>query len=497
MLTSVELVQLARALARHDWFQSNRKSVCREHALVRVLEEPAGIVWRVVSSDDALCPLPASVADAPKRIGELFGAISAWAEASGRRLVVDATAALSAQPIRWTEADLSKVFSGLSPRAFQLRDLARLLVDFLGIATLGETVHSAIGPHIVAALRKAMTESPALAPSEFIKSTLAHVPHDALFRLPPSVENRQVLRALASALANVLPVRSEWLEDGRRSPQLSDGDVKALLTALEPLIESDQADQAATAALALLAQAERNISELANDPGFVSIKVLRVRDVRARSSIVLSLQALVERSKAGVLFSGSPQANMWLPLLVEALPDASPLIVDSGAMPLIRDEAKLALQLAGKEAAFSLINKAMNFGLESARQRLLDEIGTDNKDDPAAARRLCVGIHEAGYTASKLWTLDPNQKRIERIATTLISRSQNEFLVPTSIADGLSRTQRNHLRIEVLDATNLETLFEKNIAVIEQLSPDASEREAVLEAGLSDGLLIRLPVHER
>lgn len=497
MLTSVELVQLVRALARHDWFQSNRKSVCREHALVRVLEEPAGIVWRVVSSDDVLCPLPASVADAPKRIGELFGAISVWAEASGRRLVVDATAALSAQLIRWTEADLSKVFSGLSPRAFQLRDLARLLVDFLGIATLGDTEHSAISPHIVTALRKAMTESPALAPSEFIKSALTHVPHDALFRLPPSAENRQVLRALASALSNVLPVRSEWLDDGRRSPRLSDGDLKALLTALEPLIESDQADQAATAALALLAQAQRNISELANDPGFASIKVLRVRDVRARSSIVLSLQALVERSKAGILFSGSPQANMWLPLLVEALPDASPLIVDSGTMPLIRDEAKLALQLAGKEAAFSLINKAMSFGSESARQRLLDEIGIDNKDDPAAARRLCVGIREAGYSASKLWTLDPGQKGIERIATTLISRSQNEFLVPTSIADGLSRTQRNHLRIEVLDATDLEILFEKNIAVIEQLSPDASEREAVLEVGLSDGLLIRLPVHER
>src|SRR5690606_37363534 len=133
-----------------------------------------------------------------------------WAEASGRRLVVDATAALSAQLIRWTEADLSKVFSGLSPRAFQLRDLARLLVDFLGIATLGDTEHSAISPHIVTALRKAMTESPALAPSEFIKSALTHVPHDALFRLPPSVENGQVLRALASALANVLPVRSEW-----------------------------------------------------------------------------------------------------------------------------------------------------------------------------------------------------------------------------------------------------------------------------------------------
>lgn len=427
----------------------------------------------------------------------MFGAIGEWAGSSGARLVVDAGAALSAQPLRWTEADLDAIFSGISSRAFQSRDLARLLVDFLEMATLGHAEHSAIGPHMVTALRMAMAETQALAPSELVKSALAHVPHGALFPLPPSVENRQVLRALASAPANILPVRGEWLDDSRRPPGLSDEDLKALLTALEPLIEGDQADQAATAALALLAQAERNISELALDPKFASIKILRVREVRTRSQIVLPLQVLVDRSKAGLLFASSPQANTWLPLLVEALPDASPLIVDSGAMPLLRDEAKLALQSAGKEAAFSLINKAMSFGSESARQRLLDEIGTDNSDDPAAARRLCVGIREAGYSSSKLWTLDPNQKRIERVTTALITRSPNEFLVPTSIADGLSRTQRNHLRIEVLDAANLEALFEKNIAAIEQLSPDVSERESILEVGLPDDLLIRLPIHER
>ncbi|CCD90933.1 conserved hypothetical protein [Bradyrhizobium sp. ORS 375] len=496
MLTSAELTQLVSALARDNWFGRNREAICREHALVRVLEGPA-TVWRVIPSGNALRPLPASVADAPQRIEELFGSINAWAEASAAHLIVDVGAALSARPVIWTQADLDAMFSGISSRAFQSRELARLLVDFLEMAALGHAEHSAIGPHMVSALRAAMTEIQALAPSELVKSALAHVPHGALFPLPPSVESRQVLRALASTPAKILPVRGEWLDDGRRPPRLFDEDLKTFLAALEPLIEGNQADQAATSALALLAQAERNISELARDRDFASIKVLRVRDVRIRAPIVLSLQTLVERSRAGLLFSSSPQANAWLPLLVEALPDVSPLIVDSGAMPLLRDEAKLELQSAGKESAFSLINKAMSFGPANARQRLLDEIGIDNGDDPAAARRLCVGIHEAGYAASKLWTLDPNQKRIERIATALVSRGQNEFLVPTTIADGLSRTQRNHLRIEVLDATNLEALFEKNIAAIEQLSADASQREAVLEAGLSDGLLIRLPIHER
>lgn len=493
MVTSSELTQVVSALARHDWFRRNRDAICREHALVRVLEGSA-IVWRVVPAGEALRPLPTSVAGAPQRIGELFGTLRAWAESSAAHLIVDVGAALSALPTRWTDADLDVIFSGISTRAFQSRDLSRLLVDFLDMQTLGDAEHSVIGPHIITALRAAMAETQALAPSELVKSALAYVTHGALFPLPPSVENRQVLRALASVSANVLPVRGEWLDDGRRPHRLSDEDLKTLLTALEPLIEGDQADQAATAALALLAQAERNISELARDPDFASIKVLRVRDVRIRGPIVLSLQALVERSRAGLLFSNSPQANTWLPLLVEALPEVSPLIVDSGAMPLLRDEAKLELQSAGKESAFSLINKAMSFGPEDVRRRLLEEIGVD---DSAAARRLCVGSREAGYLVSKLWRLDPNQNRIERITTAFITQSQNEFLVPTSIDDVLSRTQRDHLRIQVLDGANLETLFEKNIAVIAQLSPDVSEREAALEAGLSDDLLIRLPIHER
>lgn len=499
MATSAELTQLVSALARHEWFRRYREAICREHALARVLEVPGGIVWRVIPSGNALRPLPASVADAPQRIGDLFGAIGAWAAASGARLVVDASAALSARPICWTEADLGAVFSGLSPRAFQLRDLARLLVDFLDMKTLGDTEHAIIGPYMVAALRKAMTEARALASFELIKSILDYVPSGTLFRLPASVENRGILRSMAAVPANVLPVRSDWLDDGRRFPRLSHEDLKALLFALEPLIDGDHADQTATAALALIAQAVPEITELARDPEFAAIKVLRARDVRARGPVVLSLQELVERSRAGLLFENSPQANTWLPLLADALPDASPLIVEGSTMQLMRemDGGTVALQSAGKDSAFALINKALNFGPESARQRLLAKIGFDSEDDPAPARRLCAGFPEAGYSAAKLWTLDARQKRIERIATTFINRSLNELLVPASIADGLSGTQRKHLRVGALDTAHLENLFNENIALIDEIAPNASEREAILEVGLTSELLIRLPIHER
>jgi hypothetical protein len=174
MVTSAELAQLVAAVAERSWFQRNRNAICKESALVRVLEAPSGLAWRLVPFGTTLRPLPKSVSDAGGRIEELFADVHSWAEAKGARLVIDKGAALSAEPMRWTADDLSTLFAGLSPRAFQSRDLARLLGDFLDAAALGEAEFAAIGPHLVSALRKAMTETLAFAPSEQIKTILAY-----------------------------------------------------------------------------------------------------------------------------------------------------------------------------------------------------------------------------------------------------------------------------------------------------------------------------------
>jgi hypothetical protein len=69
-----------------------------------------------------------------------------------------------------------------------------------------------------------MQEQPALASAENLSAILAHVPPTLLFRLPLSVEHRDVLRAMASAETHVLPVRGAWLGENHRSPRLSDAD---------------------------------------------------------------------------------------------------------------------------------------------------------------------------------------------------------------------------------------------------------------------------------
>jgi hypothetical protein len=499
MATSAELGHLVSAIARNEWFRRNRKAICRENTLARVLEASGGIVWRLVPSGNALRPLPASVADAPRRIEELFDAIGSWAEASGARLVVGENAALSAEPIRWTAKDLASVFARLSPRAFQSRDLARLLVNFLGTATLGDTDRAVIGPYLVSVLRKAMLDTSSFAPTEFIRSILVHVPYGLLFPLPVSVENRQVFRALASVSTEVLPVRSEWLDDLRCPAHFSKTDLKELLSALEPLIEGEHADQAATATLALLTRTERNISELARDPEFASIKVLRARDIRIGGPVALSLQTLVERSRAGLLFASSPQANLLLPLLMDAVPHTAPLVVDGKTAEFLRDASHSIVQLrgTGNESILVLVNEASRFGTKGARRKLLERLRPTDNDDRAALRRLCAGDHRAGYGGATLYVLEEASKGMERIVEAILNASENAFLVPAEIADELTPRLRQHIGITALDTPGMEALLERDVNAIARIQLTPAERDAFLLTRLPDPLLRRLPIHVR
>jgi hypothetical protein len=296
-------------------------ALCKVNALVRVLEGPSGVIWRLVPPGHTLRPLPKSVADAPARIEELFSDIHSWAQTREKLLCVDKDASLTAEPMRWTSEDLDSVFSVLSPRAFQSGALAPLLADFLAIVDFEKASDRAVGPHLVLALRKAMIELPPLSSSDHISAILARVPQGLLFALPTSVEHREVLRALASAPANVLTVRAAWMGESPRHPQLSKIDLRALVVALEPHIESENSDQATTAAWAFLVHAQYKLSELAHDPELSAIKVLRARDVRAGGTTALSIQTLLEKSEDGLLFASSPDTNILLPLVAHALPN--------------------------------------------------------------------------------------------------------------------------------------------------------------------------------
>ena len=312
IVTSGELSELVSNVASHEWFRTNRGAICRNEALARLLESSGAAIWRLASSDVALHPLPASVEGMSGKIEELFPDVHAWVASKGARLIVDKRLALTAEPVKWTSVDLERLFTGLTPRAFQSRDLSRLLGEFLETAEPDGLARAGIAPHILSALRKAMIGTPNFAPAELIRGILKFVPAEKIFPLPASVDHREPLRAFAVASSEVLPVRPEWRDANLSPARISAADLKALLGAMQPLLEGGQADQAAIAALALLMRAERALDDLARDPEVADLKILRARDVRASRQIALSLRELVELSTKGSLFAPSPEANRLL-----------------------------------------------------------------------------------------------------------------------------------------------------------------------------------------
>lgn len=174
---------------------------------------------------------------------------------------------------------------------------------------------------------------------------------------------------------------------------------------------------------------------------YATIEVLRARDPRSNSPTALSLQTLFERSQAGLLFASSPEVNVILPLVAEALPDTAPLIVDGDTAKFIRDHggSTLPLNAAGKMSVLNLVKEAHSFGEDEARARLLGRIRPADDDDRVALRRLCAGARGAGYPNASLWLLKGGAvSGLERIVTAILDRSENNFLVTSRIASELT-----------------------------------------------------------
>jgi len=497
--TSVELRDLVRSIATSHWFLSHRHAVCRDNALCRVLTESGGMAWRLTSSDTIIRPLPVLVEEAPKRIDELFPSILAWARAEHALLAVDRRAILASQPVDWTADELETLFATLAPRAFQTGALAPLLLDFLALVDPGEAQRRALAPGLVSALREAMSDTVPLASTSQIKAILAYIPRGFLFPLPAAVEHRQILRALATAPTAVLPIRAAWSDDQTPQLQLSERDLKLLLEALEPHVAGDLADQAAPAALALLMRAGHDIARLSRDPEFASIQVLRARDVSQSATVPLSLQNLVAKSIARLLFGVSPEANRLLPLVAQALLDADPLIFEGKTAEFIRETggASLMLQVANKSSVFVLIDRCRQFGSDQSRARLLERLQPNDDDDRSALRRLCAGAWEAGDAGAEIWVLGGAPTAIERVVTSLLRQSASDFLVPSCIGAELRPSLRSHLGIRELDSAGLEALLAKNLQAFSQLELTPTERDAFLLTNVPDALLRQLPIHVR
>lgn len=508
MMTATELAHLTTAIVESDWFKANRTAVCKETALVRVLSGPevarsGRVAWELAPAGVELRPLPAILAYNPELADKLFDDVHQWAQERNVKLCIDRSASLTAQPMRWTTAELDSLFAALSAQAFQSEPLAAVLTGWLSEAHLNENDLHLLAPHLVRVLRQAMLESTRFAPSDHISNILQHVPRDRLFALPRSVELRAVLRALSKPATAILPVRCEWLQTVDQQPPPSEADLNRFLRALAPLVEGESdnvrrlSDQTTTAAFALLDG--HRISQLASQDEFKDIKILRARDPLTGSTVVLSFGESLARSRQRLLFRRAPYVESRLRTVVGALPDLRPLVVDAATDRLSENGEPGIHDLtitANKEVFFHLINATYRFGPEAERARMIRLLSSlEGADDPAALRRLCAGDRNAGALDAALWNGDGLPVEIERIIASILDQRENKFLVPSQIMTELTGAKRREIPIRDLDIPRLEKLIEDRIDAFPKTTEP--ERRALLKTDLRADLLRRLPIHDR
>lgn len=500
VLDAGQLAALVEALRISPWFADHRNAVCNLDQLARIVDASGNIAWQALPASSKVRALPKSVLDAPLRITELFPHIHEWAQAHDIALCIDADATLSTGVMDWTADELGELLSGLTAKAFVSRPITDLLADFLRTAATSLEKRQVVGPALVVALRRAYCGQAPLASSETIRAVLAHVPHLLIFGLPPAVEQRAVLRALAEIDIDILAVRSEHVDGDRKNPGLNDQNVERLLAALEPLIDDDDhADQAASAAIALLAGAYSSVRQLAEREGLARLRILKARVVKSREVVTVSLQDLLDRSRRGLLFGQSPQNSNFLPKLVDAVLDADPLVIEGSTMGVLQDmrSGDLRLSFASRDTILPILRSALRFGEASARGVLLDQLRPTDGDDPMAFRMLCAGNPDAGAPGAKLYQLHDLPAAVEDLVADLLARRSSGFVVPDSVIHRLSGGQKSLLNIGVYDAASLERDLLSDIDQLWRATPSEAAREALLSVDLNASALARLPIHTR
>ena len=500
IMTAEELAYLTSAVANSSWFKTNRTAVCRETALVRVLAGPEvprarRVAWELTAAGAELRPLPTILADRPELVDKLFRDLHRWALDGNITLCIDQNASLTGQPMRWTSEELGSLFDSLSVQAFQSDPVAALLASWLSEADLNDDARAVIAPHLMRALRQAMHETVAFAPSVHVSNILQHVPRDRLFALPGAIELRDVLRALSNPNATILPVRSEWLQATDHQSRPPEADLNTFLSALAPLVarkDGNLAGQAAAAALALVDGYQ--ISDLAAQRQFMDIRILRARDPMQESIVALTFAEFYARARRRLLFRRAPNVESRLRTVIRALPDVRPLVIDAPTEHGLHDLTNTVT----KDVLSALIETTSTFGCPAARAQMIKLLSSlEGTDEPAALRALCAGDRNAGAPDARLWNGAGLPAQLERIFALILDQRRNEFLVPSRIVTEMTGTQRTELGIRDSDTAALERLIEDGIDTFRQLNPSEAERKAILTAGLRDALLRRLPIHDR
>ncbi|WDA41427.1 sacsin N-terminal ATP-binding-like domain-containing protein [Erythrobacter sp. BLCC-B19] len=473
-----ERYALVHALTARDdrwWWMKNAADACRGRALARCWAGSSTPAWQVVQAD-GLRPVPVGTTTTLPRLKEAIPSLEAWCTSRGLTLCFGTVLAETAPT--WPDSELAEIVRKVGPAAFTKGPVAE---------TIGALLEGQAGP----LTREALADQFRLACSgvdqsfaaaDRLKAVVRHLPPEQLLFLPPSIDSRPVIAALAAA---ALPVKSIWL-DGPvpLQPTISLSKAVALLSALEPqLIQGGQAGlQAATMVGQVLRNGPR-FEELARNETGRYLKVIPAHQMQNSAAERLSLETVLTLQNNGLLFDAGP--NPKLDLLAEAV--AAPAIY---RLDLRDGGIEGCASTNRKESLVAVVQRAQRYG-DPARCGELAEFLRDHAsvDD---LRRLITQDTELGGDV-ELIELTGFSEALDQLVDRLCPDRQARF-ISSATAKELHKV-RDKVGLKPLDITLLGHWLD-DARCQGTLPPiDAATAQALLQSTIDDAVLRHLPLN--
>ncbi len=471
---------LIRTLRRTYWWDEHRAEACQGKALARCWPGDKTEGWRVCTAA-SLRPVLRGDATSLPRLKAAFPAFEDWCR-ENEIVLAFGTVLADADP-RWPDEQLADLVRLAGPAAFQKGQVADTLASVLDSAQPGEAAREALAETCRSAI--GMVDQN-LATADKLKPLVRRLPQDRLFVLPPSVENRELIRALAAAGSSI-PVKAAWAEPGLAvARQLGLNQTVELLSAAEPFLSSrGTVAQEASTLVSYLLRNGPSLDELAADRRGGELQVIPARMMQSEEEVRLSLAAIAGLKRRGLLFDAAP--NRELVVLAGAV--ASPPIYRVG----LKDGGLGDLASAKKtDCLLKVLRQAEQFGDPGRCGELAELLGAEA---PREELRGLVARDQALPTFVDLIELDELGGTLDDLVLGLLENRKDRLVASATTAE-LKKALRDRIGLRRINLTELGGWL-RDAQKANTLPPiNDAMAMALLKSGIDDDILEILPLHQ-
>ena len=470
---------LVRALEKTQWWHDHRTEICQGRALARCWPGGAAEKWQVWPNI-SLRPIKRNDATSLARLKAAFPAIEEWCRE--RAILLAFGAGLADSDLRWPDEQFAELIRRAGPASFQKSQVAETLAAVLDGTQLGEVALTALAENLRDAI--GMVEHN-FAAAEKLKPLIRHLPDALKLVLPPSVENRDLLRAL-SAAGKKIPVKANWSQQGEAvSTTLGLGETIELLNAAEPFLSlQGSVVQEASALISHLLRNGASLEMLATDSRASALRVIPARMMQAEEEVRLSLGEIAALKANGLLFDAAP--NRELTLLAGAVlrPPIYRVTLKDGGLGDLASAKK-------NDCLLTVLRQVRDYGDPGKCGELANLLGEDVPKDEL--RRLVVQDVSLS-PQTDLIELDELGGILDEIVLNLL-KGRPERLVASATTAELKKSLRNFIGLRRIGRAELGTwLLDAHNA---DAMPPISDAGAIalLKSGIDDDILRVLPLH--